>query len=184
MKQLLDLEYYSFNSYEDYSNNKADEEEEQQNKISNSKIKIVLSELKEDLKANNLNLNKKITLYSFKSEGKLDIYFKAHLLKVILESFGFEKLNESFYESLKIMENDLLDIIKFGEGEKLNENKYLEYVEIFVKDSQKIAFSLKMLKRMLVAFQNLGDKTSIKYLERLFIQLLGHSLVKYIIYIF
>ena len=128
-------------------------------------------------KEKNLKFSKKLFFYSLNSEGKLDIYLKAHILKQILIFLKFESLNASFFETLKIMEKDILDLITIGETERLTEEKYLNYVEIFVKEPQKIDYSLKHLKKILNIFQNLGDTKSIKLLEKLFIQLLGHSQV-------
>lgn len=71
------------------------------------------------------------------------------------------------------MENDLMRIISFAESSKLTNEKYLNYVDIFVNNKNKIKDTLKELGKYLVAFQNINDKSSIKILERLFIQLLG-----------
>jgi hypothetical protein len=75
--------------------------------------------------------------------------------------------------ALKTMENDLLMIISFAESAKLTNEKYMSYVNIFINNKNKIPQALKELRKYLVAFQNINDQSSIKILERLFIQLLG-----------
>jgi hypothetical protein len=77
------------------------------------------------------------------------------------------------------MEKDLGLIILFGESKKLTMEKYKDYVEFFAGISEHDPTVKEMeqvveLKEMLKAYQTLSDRESIKILERLFIQLLGH----------
>jgi hypothetical protein len=113
----------------------------------------------------------------------LDIYIKAHLLIGVIDYLVGNKLvkdiSDQFVESLKRMENDLNAIIKYGESKKLTMDKYMDYVEVFANvnehnSSTKEMEEVKELREMLRAFQTLNDKASIKILERLFIQLVGH----------
>jgi hypothetical protein len=80
------------------------------------------------------------------------------------------------------MENDLNGLIQIGESKRLTQEKYLELVDLFANISEHSTTQpeeLKELKLMLHAFQTLSDSSSIKILERLFIQLLGHINVKF-----
>lgn len=82
---------------------------------------------------------------------------------------------DAITSSANIMESDLLKIISFAEVSKLSNEKYMDYVDIFINHKNKIPQVLKELKKYLMAFQNINDKSSIKILERLFIQLLGYA---------
>jgi hypothetical protein len=77
------------------------------------------------------------------------------------------------------MENDLNGIIIFGEAKQMTLSRYMEYVEIIANVNEhsstaKEMDEIKELREMLKAFQTLSDRDSIKILERLFVQLLGH----------
>lgn len=83
-------------------------------------------------------------------------------------------LSDSWEETLQTMESDLKKIIELGESLKLTQEKYLEYVDIFINKQEKIPAVMKELKKLLAVFQNINETFSLKILERLFIQLLGH----------
>lgn len=139
---------------------------------------IISDDLKNNQKTGEIHLSKKILHYGLVTNGRLDIYIQAHFLKSFLQSIKKESVYPEFFESLSTMESDLFGIIQAGEAEKLTEKKYLELVEIFVRHGEKITNSLKTMKKLLAIFQNLNDNESIKILERLLVQLLGHPEVR------
>ena len=71
------------------------------------------------------------------------------------------------------MEKDVMGIINFAESIQLNENLIMKYVNCFVYENE-VEKNLKELKNMLKALQTVNNQDSIKLLEKLFIQLLGH----------
>ena len=128
-------------------------------------------------------------MYGSCTDGRLDIYAKSHILKQFLNSNIIKKEIKSLeldyrddlnkrIEALTVvsntMENDLLKFISYGEISKYTNEKYMDHVDIFINNKNKIPQAIKELKKYLVAFQNIADQNSIKNLERLFIQLLGH----------
>jgi hypothetical protein len=103
----------------------------------------------------------------------MDFYSKAHLLLRTIEYLGFEERFKEFVDILKIMECELLKVISYAETNKLTTEKYIKYAEAFVHEDN-CEKNLKELKELLKAYQTINDSESIKSLERLFIQLLGH----------
>lgn len=133
----------------------------------------IINSLDQTISHNNTGIliNSNFVKYGLKTNGRLDIFFKAHLLKQIFLYFDNET---DFHSSLNNMESDILKTITFGEFLKLTEEKYMEYVEIFVNKKDKIDQSLREIKKSFSVLQNLNDSSSLKILEKLFIQLLGH----------
>ena len=120
-------------------------------------------------------INEKILELGLESNGKLDVYSKIHILKALINLVNAEKLNP-FTKDFQQMENDLIRLYKNAQKEKMTEEKYNEYVKIFI-DGEKREDWMKIIassKKAISIFQNINDLDSIKIYERLFIQLLGH----------
>ncbi len=78
---------------------------------------------------------------------------------------------KEYVDVLQIMEKSLLGVISYAEENKMTESLYNTYVEMFVHEE---CDDLNNLKELLVAYQTINDSVSLKMMERLFIQLLGH----------
>jgi len=94
----------------------------------------------------------------------LETYFES--------SFEIEKYQ---IESLETMDSDLTNLYKFAKANEFNEERYRNYVDIFVDNSLNKHATLKELKKLLNAHQTFNNKVDLKIFERLFIQLLGHT---------
>jgi hypothetical protein len=103
----------------------------------------------------------------------MDFYARAHLLLATLNYLGLESKVKEFVDVLNVMEKELLKVIIYAEMNRMSDSKYNNYVKKFVNEDQ-IDFMIKELKELLKAYQTVNDQESIKVLERLFIQLLGH----------
>lgn len=138
-----------------------------------------------------INLDKKLIDYALKSNGRLDIYAKAHFILNLISALdkktnGDLKLKLNNLEILKYfetMEKDLLGIISMGESEKFTKNKFDNLIENFVENLIARNYELKTikdLKKMIVLYQNINDQQSLKLLENLLIKLMGHPEVKFL----
>ena len=120
-------------------------------------------------------INQKILELGLESQGKLDIYSKIHILKSLINFINLEKLIP-YTKDFQQMENDLVKLYKNSQKEKMTEEKYNEYVQIFT-NTEKREECFKIIsscKKAISIFQNINDLESIKIYEKLFIQLLGH----------
>ena len=120
-------------------------------------------------------INQKILELGLNSQGKLDIYSKIHILKALINFINLEKL-KPYTKDFQQMENDLIKLYKNSQKEKMTEEKYNEYVEIFTNGEKREDWSkiISSCKKAISIFQNINDLDSIKIYEKLFIQLLGH----------
>ena len=75
-------------------------------------------------------INQKILELGLNSQGKLDIYSKIHILKALINFINLEKL-KPYTKDFQQMENDLIKLYKNSQREKMTEEKYNEYVQIF-----------------------------------------------------
>lgn len=129
-------------------------------------------------------LNKKLIKYAMNSNGRLDIYAKAHIVNRLFNALDlkFPQIKNSI-TNLEIladfttMEKDLLNILALGENEKFTQKKFDSLIEKFVDDMVARNFDMKIikeLKKMLVLYQNINDQESIKLMESLLVKLMGH----------
>ena len=120
-------------------------------------------------------INQKILELGLNSQGKLDIYSKIHILKALINFINLEKL-KPYTKDFQQMENDLIKLYKNSQKEKMTQEKYNEYVEVFTNGEKREEWSkiISSCKKAISIFQNINDLDSIKIYEKLFIQLLGH----------
>ena len=120
-------------------------------------------------------INQKILELGLNSQGKLDIYSKIHILKALINFINLEKL-KPYTKDFQQMENELIKLYKNSQREKMSEEKYNEYVEVFTNGEKREDWSkiISSCKKAISIFQNINDLDSIKIYEKLFIQLLGH----------
>lgn len=131
-----------------------------------------------------ITLNSKVINYALKSNGRLDIYAKAHFILSLIDAL--EKKNCNIRANLKnleilkdfeTMEKDLLGIISIGEAEKFTKTKSDALIENLVENliarnnETKI---IRDLKKLLVLYQNINDQESLKFLENILVKLMGH----------
>lgn len=144
--------------------------------LSNFSIQFTDKESKDHNKF--LQINKKLFLYGLKTLGRLDIYVKCHILKQ-LSSLNSNSLGiaipREFIDSLNKMEKDIYHIITTAESSPFTEEKYMRYVEIFLDKNKKKRDTIKEMKKLFIAYQNVNEEVSLKLCEKLFIQLLGHD---------
>ena len=140
----------------------------------NANLKISLKSESPSSKGH-FEINKTIIQLGINSKGRLDIYVKAHIIKNIILFSGREELN-AFTQIFQLMEDDLTKLYETAKKEKFGEERYLETVKLFANGELRDKWKSKIatFKKMLTVYQNVNDESSIKYLERLFIQLLGH----------
>ena len=122
-----------------------------------------------------IKINRLILELAFESKGRLDIYMKVHILKSLLLYLNNPKLS-SYIQLFEKMELDLINLYQASLSNKLDEFKYEQIVNIFteIENKEKWDEYLFNLKKLLSIYQNIKDENSIKILEKLFIQLLGH----------
>ena len=120
-------------------------------------------------------INKNILELGLNSQGKLDVYSKIHILKALINLVNLEKLTP-YTKDFQQMENDLIKLYRNSQKEKMNEEKYNEYVKIFTDGEKRDEWTkiISSCKKAISIFQNINDIESIKIYEKLFIQLLGH----------
>lgn len=147
-------------------------------KFTLSNFSIHLSINNSNNKNSNISIDKKLFLYGLNSFGRLDIYVKSHILnQVIYLNFNSIKndLSKEFLDSLNNMDKDISRTILYAESNKLTEEKYLKYLEIFVDEKNYNPSYLRDLNRLFYIYQKVSDQYSLKICEKLFIQLLGHK---------
>ena len=122
-----------------------------------------------------IELNKILLELGLNSHGRLDIYVKSHIIKNLILFSGIEEIS-AYAKKFQTMEDELTKIYQTAKSNPFNEKKYLEMVELFVNGQKKEEYqkTVKNLKKDIILFQTINDKVSLKNLERLFIQLLGH----------
>ena len=122
-----------------------------------------------------IKINKLILELAFESDGRLDIYMKIHILKAILIYINNQKFSQ-YIQLFEKMELDLVNSYQIFLSNKLDEFNYNQMVNIFTEIESKDKWEeyLLNLKKLLNIYQNFKDEESIKIIEKLFIQLLGH----------
>ena len=140
-----------------------------------SKIPIILQK-EISRKSSDLQIKKLILDLGFQSHGRLDIYAKIHIIKAIIIYLNDEDILP-YIQIFQQMEDDLLKLYQNSLKEKINEKKYEEYVNIFtnLEFMDKWKEHLIHCRKLIGIFQNVNDKKSLNILEKLMIQLLGHS---------
>ena len=120
-------------------------------------------------------INRKIIQLGLDSNGKLDVYSKIHILKAMIYLVNNEKLMP-YTKDFQQMENDLIKLYKNAQKEKMDDEKYNEYVNVFTDGEKREEWTkiIASCKKAISIFQNINDFESIKIYEKLFIQLLGH----------
>ena len=139
-----------------------------------SKVPIVLqSEISK--KSSDLQIKKLILDLGFKSNGRLDVYVKIHIMKAIIIYLNDEEILP-YIQIFQQMEDDLIKLYHNSVREKLNKKKYDEYVDIFTNLEMRDKWKDHLIhcRKLIGMFQNVNDFESLDILERLLIQLLGH----------
>ena len=139
-----------------------------------SKIPIILhNHISEN--SNYFKIKKLIIELGIQSHGRLDVYVKIHIIKAIINYLNDEELLR-YIQIFHQMEEDLMKLYENSKSQKLNLTKYEQMVNIFVDGEMKDKWNeyLNYCRKLLGIFQNVSDIQSIKILEKLFIQLLGH----------
>ena len=136
---------------------------------------ITNNDNKLDKKEKYIKINKLILELAFESKGRLDIYMKIHILKSLFHYLNNPKLS-SYIQLFEKMEFDLINLYQISLTCKLDEFRCEHLINIFaeVENQKQWDEYLLNLKKLLSIFQNIKDENSIKILEKLFIQLLGH----------
>ena len=139
-----------------------------------SKIPIILQK-KISENSQDFQIKKMILELGFQSHGRLDVYVKIHIIKAIINYLNNEELLR-YIQIFNQMEEDLMNVCENSIKEKLDIIKYEQLVNIFVDGEMQNNWNeyLNHCRKLLGIFQNVSDEKSIKILEKLFIQLLGH----------
>ena len=143
--------------------------------LSLSNFTIHLSEIQTH--ENNISINKKLFETGLKTLGRLDIYIKSIIFKQIINIHlnSLEKvLPKEFLSSLNTMEKDINRILSAAESQAMNVEKYSKLLNIFVDDNTMKREQIKDLRKLFIVYQNVNDEVSLKFCEKLFIQMLGH----------
>lgn len=144
--------------------------------LSNFTVHLIDKEINNQ--SDKLQISRKLFLYGLKTQGRLDIYVKCHVLKQLL-SINSNILNpvlpKEFSDSLNTMEKDIYRIITTAESTPFTEDRYMKYVEIFIDKNKKKRETIKEIKKLFIVYQNVNEERSLKFCEKLFIQLLGHE---------
>jgi hypothetical protein len=171
----------------------------QENNLTSDKNASILFLIKDANNPNNINsslenlslentlkitLNSKLLNYAIKSNGRLDIYAKAHFFLSLFSALENKNANlRSKLKNLEVlkdfetMEKDLLNTISMGEAEKFTKSKFDALIEKLVENliarnnETKI---IRDLKKLLVLYQNINDQESLKYVENILVKLMGH----------
>ena len=80
--------------------------------------------------SSDLQIKKLILDLGFKSNGRLDVYEKIHIMKAIIIYLNDEDILP-YIQIFQQMEDDLIKLYQNSVREKLNKKKYDEYVDIF-----------------------------------------------------
>jgi len=88
-------------------------------------------------------------------------------------------IEQNQIDSLLTMESDITSLLKFTQSNELTEEKYLKFVDSFVDNSINKSGLLKELRKLINAYQTFNQTKCLEKMERLFIQLLGHSEVNF-----
>ena len=72
------------------------------------------------------------------------------------------------------MEKDINRILSAAESQAMNEEKYSKLLNICVDDNTMKREQIKDLRKLFIVYQNVNDEVSLKFCEKLFIQMLGH----------
>ena len=167
-----DIKHYNYIDIakKSFSNLKISEED-----TNISKIPIILQK-EISRKSSDLQIKKLILDLGFQSHGRLDIYVKIHIIKAIIIYLNDEDILP-YIQIFQQMENDLLKLYQNSLKEKLNEKKYEEYVNVFTNLDYMDKWKEHLIhcRKLIGMFQNMNDKKSLNILEKLTIQLLGHS---------
>ena len=123
-----------------------------------------------------IKITKFILELGLKTNGRLDVYVKVHIAKAIINYINDEDFS-SYIKFFQQMENDFIYTYDSWKKEILTQENYEDMVSIFINGEMRNEWTklLNKCKQLLVLFQNLGDNDSILILEKLFVQLLGHS---------
>ena len=139
-----------------------------------SKVPVVLqNEISK--KSSDFQIKKLILDLGFQSHGRLDVYVKIHIMKAIIIYINDEDILP-YIQIFQQMEDDLLKLYNTSLKEKLNKEKYDEFVEVFTNLDMRDKWKdhLSHCRKLIGIFQNVNDLESLDILERLLIQLLGH----------
>ena len=139
-----------------------------------SKVPIVLqNEISK--KSSDLQIKKLILDLGFKSNGRLDVYVKIHIIKAMIIYLNDEDILP-YIQIFQQMEDDLIKLYHNSVREKLNQKKYDDYVDIFTNLEMRDKWKEHLIhcRKLIGMFQNVNDTESLDILERLLIQLLGH----------
>lgn len=141
-----------------------------------------------------INLNSKLLNYASKSNGRFDIYAKAHFFLSLFSALENKNVNlRTKLKNLEVlkefetMEKDLLNTISMGEAEKFTKSKFDALIEKLVENliarnnETKI---IRDLKKLLVLYQNINDQESLKYVENILVKLMGHPEVFFSLYFY
>ena len=123
----------------------------------------------------NILIKKKIIELGLESHGRLDIYAKIHILKSLISYINNPNLLP-YSKGFQNIENDLIKLYNKSQKDKFTEEKYEQAVKLFANGEKRDLWTdeITKYKKSLGCFQNVNDLESIKILEKLFIQLLGH----------
>ena len=125
--------------------------------------------------SSNFEIKKLILNLGFVSHGRLDIYVKIHIIKALIIYLNDEELLP-YIQIFQQMEDDLMKLYNNSQKEKLTEKKYEDLVKLFADGEMRNKWKeqLTHCRKLIGVFQNVNDLESLKILEKLFIQLLGH----------
>ena len=139
-----------------------------------SKIPIILQS-KIAPKSPDFQIKKLILELGFQSHGRLDVYVKIHIIKSLIIFLNKSELMP-YTQIFAQMEDDLMKLYNNSTKEKLSQERYDEMVTAFANGEMRDKWKEHLVhcRKLLGIFQNVNDDYSIKILEKLFIQLLGH----------
>ena len=124
---------------------------------------------------NHFVINYHIIELGLHSYGRLNVYVKAHIIKNLILFSGQEQLY-AYNQIYQVMEDDLTKIYETAKKSKFTNEMYINNVNLFINGEKRDDWFkvISTYKKLLPVFQNVNDVTSIQYMEKLFIQLLGH----------
>lgn len=122
-----------------------------------------------------LKLNKKLMLYGLRSRGRLDLFCQLHILLNLAKELKLESQISNFLGILENVDSFLGKMLAGSQSEQITDTKFQRLVDYFVQEEEHdLLVMCKELRRLLVLFQYISDKSSIKNLEKLSVMLLGH----------